>query len=39
MTLRNLLGISLDFIVPDKVLIAKLLVAAERNISTLTSKP
>jgi hypothetical protein len=33
MTLRNLLGISLDAIAPDKALVAKLLAAAERNIA------
>ena len=32
MTLKNLLGISLDAIKPDKVQVARLLVAAERNI-------
>jgi hypothetical protein len=33
MTLKNLLGISLDAIAPDKAQIAKLLAAAERNIA------
>lgn len=33
MTLRNLLGVSLDAIAPDKSLVAKLLAAAARNIS------
>jgi hypothetical protein len=33
MTLKNLLGISLDAVVPDKALIGKLLAAAERNIA------
>jgi hypothetical protein len=33
MTLQNLLGVSLDAIAPDKALVAKLLAAAERNIS------
>ena len=33
MTLKNLLGISLDAIAPDKAQVAKLLVAAERNIA------
>jgi hypothetical protein len=33
MTLRNLLGVSLDAIAPDKALVAKLLAAAERNIA------
>lgn len=33
MTLKNLLGISLDAITPDKAQIAKLLSAAERNIA------
>lgn len=33
MTLRNLLGISLDAIAPDKALVAKLIAAAERNIA------
>jgi hypothetical protein len=32
MTLKNLLGISLDAITPDKALLAKLLAAAQRNI-------
>jgi hypothetical protein len=33
MTLKNLLGISLDAIPPDKVLVAKLMAAAQRNIA------
>ena len=33
MTLKNLLGISLDVIPPDKALAAKLLAAAQRNIA------
>lgn len=33
MTLKNLLGISLDAVPPDKRLIAKLLAAAQRNIA------
>lgn len=33
MTLKNLLGISLDAIAPDKAQVAKLLAAAERNIA------
>ena len=33
MTLKNLLGRSLDAVVPDKALIGKLLAAAERNIA------
>ncbi len=33
MTLKNLLGLSLDAVVPDKALTAKLLAAAERNIA------
>lgn len=33
MTLKNLLGISLDAIEPDPALIAKLLAAAQRNIA------
>ena len=33
MTLKNLLGISLDAIPPDKALVAKLLAAAQRNIA------
>ena len=33
MTLKNLLGISLDAVQPDKAQIAKLLAAAERNIA------
>ena len=33
MTLKNLLGISLDTINPDKVQLAKLLAAAQRNIA------
>ena len=33
MTLKNLLGISLDAVTPDKAHIAKLLAAAERNIA------
>ena len=33
MTLHNLLGISLDAVAPDKVQIAKLLAAAERNLA------
>ena len=33
MTLKNLLGISLDSIPQDKVLVAKLLAAAQRNIA------
>lgn len=32
MTLKNLLGISLDEVAPDRALIAKLLAAARRNI-------
>ncbi len=32
MTLKNLLGISLDAITPDKAQVAKLIAAAERNI-------
>jgi hypothetical protein len=33
MTLKNLLGISLDAIPPDKVLVAKLMAAAQRNMA------
>lgn len=33
MTLKNLLGISLDAVPPDKAFVAKLLVAARRNIA------
>ena len=33
MTLKNLLGISLDAIAPDKASVAKLLAAAQRNIA------
>ena len=33
MTLKNLLGISLDAITPDKAHVAKLIAAAERNIA------
>ena len=33
MTLKNLLGISLDAIPPDKALVAKLLAAAQRNLA------
>ena len=33
MTLRNLLGISLDTVPPDKALVARLLAAAQRNIA------
>lgn len=33
MTLKNLLGISLDTINPDKAQLAKLLAAAQRNIT------
>lgn len=33
MTLKNLLGISLDAVTPDNALIGKLLAAAERNIA------
>ena len=33
MTLKNLLGISLDAITPDKAHVAKLVAAAERNIA------
>ena len=33
MTLKNLLGITLDTIAPDKAQLAKLLAAAERNIA------
>ncbi|HEY4079321.1 MAG TPA: DNA-binding protein [Burkholderiaceae bacterium] len=33
MTLQNLLGISLDAVVPDKAQLAKLLAAAKRNIA------
>ena len=33
MTLKNLLGISLDAIAPDKALVAKLMAAAQRNIA------
>jgi len=33
MTLKNLLGISLDAIEPDKAQLAKLLVAAQRNVA------
>ena len=33
MTLKNLLGLSLDAVAPDKALTAKLLAAAERNIA------
>jgi hypothetical protein len=33
MTLKNLLGISLDAITPDKAQLAKLLAAAQRNIA------
>ncbi len=33
MTLKNLLGISLDAVPPDKALVAKLLAAAQRNIA------
>jgi hypothetical protein len=32
-TLKNLLGISLDTIAPDRALVARLLAAAERNIA------
>lgn len=32
MSLQNLLGISLDTIAPDKAQVAKLLIAAQRNI-------
>ena len=31
-TLKNLLGVSLDVVAPDKALVAKLLFAAQRNI-------
>ena len=33
MTLKNLLGIGLDLVPPDKALVAKLLAAAQRNIA------
>jgi hypothetical protein len=33
MTLKNLLGISLDAVAPDKALVAKLLAAAQRSIA------
>ena len=33
MTLKNLLGIRLDAVTPDKALVAKLLAAAQRNIA------
>ena len=33
MTLKSLLGISLDAIAPDKALVAKLMAAAQRNIA------
>lgn len=33
MTLKNLLGISLEAVAPDKALIAKLLAAAQRNLA------
>jgi hypothetical protein len=33
MSLKNLLGISLDAVAPDKALIGKLLAAAQRNIA------
>ena len=33
MSLKNLLGVSLDAVAPDKALIGKLLAAAERNIA------
>ena len=33
MTLKNLLGISLDAIPPDKALVSKLLAAAQRNVA------
>ena len=33
MTLKNLLGISLDAVPPDKTLVARLLAAAQRNIA------
>ena len=33
MTLKNLLGISLDTIPPDKALVSKLLAAAQRNVA------
>lgn len=33
MSLQNLLGISLDAVVPDKALVAKMLAAAQRNIT------
>ena len=33
MTLKNLLGISLDTVSPDKAQLAKLLAAAQRNIA------
>ena len=33
MTLKNLLGISLDAVAPDRGLIARLLAAARRNIA------
>jgi hypothetical protein len=33
MTLKNLLGISLDAVPADKALVAKLLAAAQRNIA------
>lgn len=33
MTLKNLLGISLDAVVPDRALIARLLAAARRNLA------
>ena len=33
MTLKNLLGISLDAVAPDRALIAKLMAAAQRNIA------
>ena len=33
MTLKNLLGVSLDAVAPDKAVVAKLLTAAQRNIA------
>ena len=33
MTLKNLLGISLDTVAPNEVLVRKLLAAAQRNIA------
>ena len=33
MTLRNLLGISLDSVTPDRAQLRRLLTAAERNIA------